>query len=570
MPRRFLFHCSVIFAALASVACTAMTGAQPADSRRSQPAAPSTSDGPLFGFSPFPFEQTPEKIDKVYQLGRDHGEIYVVQRDNGVPWKEALNNEPIPAKIMGEWAEAKRRRPAGQPLYLSIAPLDFDRKNLAAAEPGSSLPGSIKGAKFNASPVKTAYLNYCRTAVRYFEPTFLNIGVEAGELAHRRPGAWPEFAELIEHVRSNLKQEFPDLKIGISFGLQSLMEKKAADLAKPLVESCDYLGLSFYPYMSDFHEKFGAPALPAPPDEWLTPLNWVRAYTDKPIAICETGYNTTDESFDPANVRLKGSTTLQEQYVRDLARIAERDDYLFVVWYFPVDIRPIFETFGEQWGAIVLWISNGLFDDKLNPKPALAVWDAAVKGELEDAPAPTASTTGGTSNGTTTVTGSGPATTAGAATTVATLNFDSKADLFSVPAGAKAALASEKAPDGQSAMEWNFSYAKNQWAWAHKGVPEGRLARASDLSFWVKSDSTAPLIVQLKENNGESHFFEVKPGKDWSRVNVKLSSLQTDPSTRKDGAIDPARITEIVIADGGGASGKKGSRRVVFSRWDFR
>ncbi len=567
MISRRLCILSATCATLATVACTSMSQGQPTARPPASPQASSTGT-PMLGFSTFPFDATPAAYDKLYQLGRDYGQIYVVQRDNGIAWKEALNNEPLPANILNEWADFKKHRPAGQPMYLAIAPLEFDRTTLAGACPGSSVPSAIKGAAFDSTAVKTAYLNYCRTAVNFFNPDYLNIGVEAGELAHRKPSQWPAFARLIEHVRSNLKQEFPNLKIGISFGLQSLMEPAAAELAKPLVESCDYLGLSFYPYMSDFHEKFGSKALPAPPNEWTAPLEWARNYTSKPIAICETGYNSNDISWSPSKINLKGNTANQTQYVKDLARIATRDNYLFVVWYFPVDLDRILATLPEGGGAAILWERNGLFDKDLKPKPALQAWQDALEGKI-DQTAPTE---------TVSVAGSGGLPTAGgtvdsgndANVPVASLSFDNQSDMFSAPAGATVGKADETAPDGRAAMQWAYSYKKKQWAWASKSIGEGKLARATNVSFWVKSDSSAPLIIQLKESNGETHSFQVTPGSSWTKVSVNFSSLAVDQSSKKDGVFDPSRVTEIVLADGAATSGKKGSRQVVFSRWDFR
>jgi hypothetical protein len=90
------------------------------------------------------------------------------------------------------------------------------------------------------------------------------------------------------------------------------------------------------------------------------------------------------------------------------------------------------------------------------------------------------------------------------------------------------------------------------------------------MSFWVKSDAATPLIVQLKEKDGESHSFQITPGQEWSKVTMNMSSLTSDSNTRKDGVLDTSRVVEIVLADGAGPAGKKGKRRVVFSRWDFR
>jgi len=557
MIHRHVFALGALMAAMVSMACATLLPGEPAKAEGTTPVsqAPAAAPGkPLLGFSTFPYDISPASYERMFQLGKENGQVYVVQRDNGIPWKEALNDEPMPASVLKEWADFKKHQPAGVPFYLAIAPLEFDRVTLAGACPGSSIPKEIKGAAFDSKAVKAAYLNYCRAAVKYFKPDFLNIGVEAGEMAHRKPSTWPAFARLIEHVRSNLKQEFPDLKIGISFGLQSLMEPKAAALAKDLVESCDYLGLSFYPYMGDFHEKFGAPRLPGPPDEWRVPLEWARSYTTRPIAICETGYNTVDVALSKERINLKGSQDWQKMYVEDLARISARDGYLFVIWYFPVDIDRFLDTLPDNGGAIVMWERNGLLDKDLNPKPAFAAWKSALAG------IPAEESGNATKSPTPTVP-PGPV--------VASFDFKTDKELFLAPAGAKVTRNGVGGPDGKLSMEWQYSYGKD-WAWASKKVSAGALKGSTNLSFWVNATSEGPVVVQFKESSGEAFSFVISPTKDWALVTTDFASMSCNADTRKDGVLDPSKVVEVILADGGGTQGKKGDRRVAFSRWEFR
>ncbi len=66
-------------------------------------------------------------------------------------------------------------------------------------------------------------------------------------------------------MRNGIKMDYPGLAIGISFGLQTLMDDSIQNRVDYLVKNSDFIGISFYPYMSTFHEKFGANALAKPP-----------------------------------------------------------------------------------------------------------------------------------------------------------------------------------------------------------------------------------------------------------------------------------------------------------------
>lgn len=208
--------------------------------------------------------------------------------------------------------------------------------------------------------------------MEHFGPSYINIGIEISELSLKSPEQWADYEELYDFIFNEIKTEFPDIKIGAEFVLQSLLLQRVGDMVKPLIERSDYIGISFYPYGSGFGEAFGAPPLPSPPAQWQEPLTWLRTYTDKPVGIAETGYTTEDGTA--FGVNFFGDETLQKDFVEDLVRFAEEDNYAFVVWFFPVDYERLLESIPDHPESFLIWVNTGLFDADVQPKPAWEEW----------------------------------------------------------------------------------------------------------------------------------------------------------------------------------------------------
>lgn len=517
----------------------------------------------LYGLSTFPYDRSPEAVEQTFRMAAEYSDLYVVQLDDGVPWTEALGDTRFPDALQRKWRDLKSHAPAGRPVYLALQPLGHDRVNLASPVEGSSVPRGLRGAAFDAEVVKTAYFNYTRRTVRFFQPAFLNLGVENGELAYRKPGDWAAYVRLIKHVITALKSEFPSLRMGISFGLQSLMEPMTARRARELVDASDYLGLSFYPYMSNFHEKFGVSPLRPPPDEWRKPLDWVRSYTDKPIAICETGYNTAGVELPHRNIRLRGSAALQKQYIQEVAGYAARDGYLFVVYYLPVDIGAILDALPPpQRSEGNMWRENGLFDPKLNPKPALEVWRAILSKRYE----PRAVQDRGPAREM--VTGATKERVERSAA-AARIGFQSEQDLCRAPAPARVELV--EVDGGEKGMLWRYERRPGAWAWCARKFESGAFPGGSGMTFRIRSDVDEPVILQLKEANGEAHFAIIPAGVAWREVSLKWTDFVLDEKTRRNGLLEPANVVEIVLGDEGKkAPGSGQTRRIWLSEWVVR
>ena len=81
-----------IFVLFLGLACSMAVAASAKDSNRKT----------AFGFTPFPYDISEEATEKTHQLIVDNGSIYALHFDNGIPWKETLENKPFPKKIQEE------------------------------------------------------------------------------------------------------------------------------------------------------------------------------------------------------------------------------------------------------------------------------------------------------------------------------------------------------------------------------------------------------------------------------------------------------------------------------------
>ena len=92
-----------------------------------EPAAPVTRPFHL-GFTRWPTDLTPEGIRVAQDFAHAHGDIVSVMFIGGIPWPEALDDKPFSQDVRNNLAY---RPPQGKKLFLSISPLDMDRKGLA-------------------------------------------------------------------------------------------------------------------------------------------------------------------------------------------------------------------------------------------------------------------------------------------------------------------------------------------------------------------------------------------------------------------------------------------------------
>ena len=507
-----------------------------------------TSNQLLVSITPFPFDITPEAVQTVNRITGRFGNLATVQLDNGIAWQAALSGEPFDSKLTNQWNE--RKVAAGtNPVYLAIAPLAEDRTSWAPAYGGGTAPAWAKDKNHTSAQLKKAYAQFVLRAVEFFHPEYLNIGVEAGDMAARDPRKWPLFEALFTECAREVRAQHPSLKLGISFSLPLLMNPGVLKKVAKVMEASDYVGISFYPYLSPFYAKLGASPLPPPPGQWQMPLEWLASHVTKPVAICETGYSSEPVSLPGYGLKLNGTEELQNEYITNLASFARKDHYLFSVFFLAVDCVPLMKKIQADAGAGSLWTHTGFFDQNLQEKPAWRGYQSAWLGM----------TNGVSGSRSPTAPNSFPD--RADSKVNPKLGFCSSADLFKALPPDEISLA--QAGNQPSWMCWKYHFRPDEFSWAVKQVERGNASATDGLKLEVRSDRPEPLLLQVKQAGGGAFFFVLHPGKNWTSVEIPWSEFSPDHSKLRTGKLDPAQIVQFILADASAKDHKLNGRRTV-------
>lgn len=512
------------------------------------------------GFTPFPYETTLEAVDNLHALTLPASNLYALHLDHCVPWRQAYRDKALPDWLERELQGSLARIPQTHTVYLAVTPGNLERTGLAPAcgsQSGSteSPPPQFSQGGFAAPETKVAYLNYVRRLVETFQPRFLNIGIEMNQLSLHDPQTWPDYAELYRHVYQGIKAEYPQIQVGMSFVLQTLLLPRVAQQVMPELELGDYVGLSFYPYASEFGEVMGTPPLPTGIDQWRQPLAWVRALTDKPLAITETGYLSEPLELVDYGLSFDGGEAEQAAYLRDLVQIANLDRYAFVIWFVAIDYDRLFASLADPPPWKKIWMHTGLLDSQLNPKPAWREWQAFAFTTADNAALPPVD--------------EDPITDTDSSTDplLGELDFNSVTELFQCLGGTVAL--DEAAPAGDTgSMVWSYEYSPD-WLFCIRNLESEGLTGASQLILYGRSDRAAPLYLRIDEADGESYYQLLWLDEQWRNTAVALTELWVDEATRVDGRLDPEQITAIAIIDAGGIEGETGQRSIWLAKLGF-
>ena len=345
------------------------------------------------GFTPFPYDADPATIstvvDDIYARLADDADLVTHHFDAGVPWNAALTDSyPYSSHIMGDWALRKGLTPAGHKVYVSVTPINLARDSLALLRDtaddmplASPFDTHAANGDFDHIDVRTAYLNYCKRVIQYFNPDYLAIGIEVTLLRkHTDSATWLKYKALNDFVYTNLKTLYPDLPVFVSvspiemvsgypLGLPAEFSgdpagyeaSQRAALADVMAAS-DYYAISLYPYLTAFNNS------PYPADF----LDTLFSLSSKPLAIAETGMLA--ESITAFSTLFSGSVTLQDDYLADLLDSAQARNAEFINWFILQDYDRLCSFLGGCSDTEVLWRDSGLYDGFGNIRPAYTRW----------------------------------------------------------------------------------------------------------------------------------------------------------------------------------------------------
>ncbi len=325
----------------------------------------------FMGFTPFPWDFYLEAVAGTNRSSTEWGDIVSHHLEQGVPWTEAAEEKPFHPKMMEDWNNRKKTA-EGKKLFLSLTPLNEARNSMdlyRGEKEDMPLPETFQNKSFNDPIIKQAYLNYCLRAVEFFQPDYLAIGIEINELFHNAPNQWSSFRELYLDTYAELKKKFPTLPVLATFSLHNLTNPGWQDRVEQqkeihdLLAHADLMGISYYPFMAGQLER---------PQ---STLDWLRNFTDKPIAITETGFPAEIISLKTFNVTISGDPEKQKTYYQTILERANRDEYRFVISFLIRDYDALWEKIkNSSPEAFVVWRDCGMVDEQGISRPAFDVW----------------------------------------------------------------------------------------------------------------------------------------------------------------------------------------------------
>jgi hypothetical protein len=336
----------------------------------------------LMGFTRWPADLTREGVAIAEDYAYTHGDIVSVTFIGGVPWAEALDNKPYPQDVQDH---LKYRPPAGKKLFLSISPLDKDRRGLApywGETDNQPLPPPWNRELLNSARVKRAYLNFVLRAVEIMRPDFLAIGVESNVLLSRNPEKWHQLKDLHRDTYLAVKKLHKALPVFFTTDVLhykrlvrdakgSQQEKEVMDLMR----YSDLFAMSVYPHMSL--------EVPRP-----VPANFLDFATrfKRPVAVAESGMSSKDVDMRSYSTLLRGSDADQYQFTELLLKTAARDYYEFVINFASTDFERLVARLQPPLDDLArIWAYTGMQTSDKRPKPASAVWDGYLRARYEQA-----------------------------------------------------------------------------------------------------------------------------------------------------------------------------------------
>ncbi len=328
------------------------------------------------GFTTWPYDATIEAVSFVNAETSARGDFVAHHLDGGIPWQAALDGVPYDPAVEAEIQSRLNNTPVDQRMYLAISPFNGGREGLAdnwGAATNEPLSAPWDARDFDSPEVITAYTNFARDLITRFQPDYFNLGIEASELLANDLARYNRYVTFATQVSGTLRAEFPNLQLMTSVALKSPDSATAAAIEAsigPLVDLVDVVGISVYPYVFFDHADKGDPA--NLPSDWLSQVQ--RIADGKPVAIAETAWIAERLEVPAFSVDVAANESNQTDYMRELFAEAEALDAEFIVWWALVDFDALWSGVLGEDPIARIWRDTGLFDESLNPRPALDAW----------------------------------------------------------------------------------------------------------------------------------------------------------------------------------------------------
>lgn len=312
------------------------------------------------GFSHIPPRQTIPDVIKTIDLFASRADAIIDHRD--VPWKHLLDGGTVDAYLEKDVRGLFRYYQSKKlDLILMVEPFDgLDRKRESPAL-------LVLGKSVADADVQKAYLTYVEALAKEYKPRYMGLASEVNLLLDTL-GPKPRAAmiQMVEKAATRVHAVSPGTKVYVSFQadyawgrLATKGEYKGCEEAFRAFPSMQALGISSYPY-------FGWDEPSQVPEDYISRIRGSRKL---PVIVDEGGWSSVSVG------EFRGSPEKQAAWIKKLCSMMDGCDGAFLGQLTFTDLE-IANIPGADKTLLPLFAHNGLVDKDLNPKKALAVWDA--------------------------------------------------------------------------------------------------------------------------------------------------------------------------------------------------
>jgi hypothetical protein len=327
------------------------------------------------GFTAFPYDVSSSAVSQSYSNQASNGDILLTHFDHGVPWNEALNNQPFPNEVQTAINESIANTSVNHKVLLTATDTDRDKlakywNNNVSQQP---LPAFWQQKSFNSPEVIQAFRNYCHRIIDAIQPNYFAFGIEINATFLATTQEFKAYLELAKSVYNDLKQSYPNIPIMLTFQDQSFNKTKdeLKQLTSILLQYSDMVAVSSYPFW-----QYDFPSREANPK--LFDKNWLKEMRDlapnKPFAVSETGFCAENLKLPNYGVDIKGKIEWQNEYVQKLLTEANKLNAEFILWFVYRDLDLLENNLPTPNDALKIWRDNGLEDGGGNKRSSYYQW----------------------------------------------------------------------------------------------------------------------------------------------------------------------------------------------------
>jgi hypothetical protein len=183
-----------------------------------------------------------------------------------------------------------------------------------------SMPEDLKDKAFDDPEFIERFTDFILEVLERYPVHYLSIGNEVNDYFVSHRDEIPAYQTFFLEVQSAIKEEYPDLKVGMTFAYHDAETSNSIDIIRDL-DLGDFLPLTLYLYNPGFQFDRDPAELAAYFDRILALAG------ENPVAFAEIGWNTSPS--------LSGTQEDQEKFVREAFRLLSlhRDQIEFISWF---------------------------------------------------------------------------------------------------------------------------------------------------------------------------------------------------------------------------------------------